>query len=582
MNRFMQRALSGLAAVGLGATLVPLLGAAAGAAPGAQPGGAGLDPSPVETNATNFSLNPSGGATCEGYDGSGGTGGGGWRVSTFIINADADPGAINFGAGLPPGNPGDDRDSTTDGTVLSALFKGTTRAINYSPAASPAGLINPTDLSGFNFTNATWNLAAGAYQIGFACYHPSGPDNVASNADDYRPHQWWSKTVTINPAPGAGESFMVEGVADEAPVLNSVSPGDGTLTAAFTHTASDPDNTTYTATATPTGGGAAVEATGTGSPITIGGLTNGTPYSVTVRATNLAGDSPESNVVTATPAVGAQPPVSNLIVDPGDAGSTAVSLTWDAPSGGLEPSGYTVTIDPAGGTVDVVGTTATITGLTSGSPYTCTVTPTYTDPTAVATPATANCTPTATGVTVREQNVTVERPAGALVFTQICENSQTGVPLDDATFGTAPCAIAFGVAERVIPEGGGQPYFQATASLNNVMIDSFGDDTGWNVTGLMSAFVHNSGLGTGSFPGDQLGWKPKKVSTTSGLTVERGPAIAPGTGGGLGDGATLASSPAGSSLGIAELDADLTVKIPMQNKAGEYSGTLTMTAAPGA
>ena len=62
--------------------------------------------------------------------------------------------------------------------------------------------------------------------------------------------------------------------------------------------------TGYTATATP--GGATCTATVTSC--TIGGLTNGTTYSVTVRATNAIGSSPESGPWTATPRSVPTPP----------------------------------------------------------------------------------------------------------------------------------------------------------------------------------------------------------------------------------------------------------------------------------
>ena len=45
------------------------------------------------------------------------------------------------------------------------------------------------------------------------------------------------------------------------------------------------------------------DASGTSSPVTIGGLTNGTPYSITLRAVNSAGDGTPSAAVSVTPAV---------------------------------------------------------------------------------------------------------------------------------------------------------------------------------------------------------------------------------------------------------------------------------------
>ena len=96
---------------------------------------------------------------------------------------------------------------------------------------------------------------------------------------------------------------------------------------------------------------------------------------------------------------------------------------------------------------------------------------------------------------------------------------------------------------------------------------------------------------TGTFGGNQLGWDPIKVSDTAGFTdgdgntydqlVTEGPVVAmtiPGVAGGLGDGELLASAPATDGLGIAVLDADIRLWIPIFAKTGNYTGVLTLTA----
>jgi hypothetical protein len=61
-------------------------------------------------------------------------------------------------------------------------------------------------------------------------------------------------------------------------------------------------------------------------------------------------------------------------------------------------------------------------------------------------------------------------------------------------------------------------------------------------------------------------------------TVTQGADVPQGVPGGLSTGKVLASSPAGHSLGIAQLDARLRLIIPTAVKAGVYHGTLTFQA----
>ena len=90
--------------------------------------------------------------------------------------------------------------------------------------------------------------------------------------------------MTIDPAPST-----VPG----APTIRSVTAGDGSATVGFTPPATDGGSavTRYTVTSHP----GSRTATGTGSPIRVTGLGNGTAYTFTVAATNSAGTGPSSS-----------------------------------------------------------------------------------------------------------------------------------------------------------------------------------------------------------------------------------------------------------------------------------------------
>jgi hypothetical protein len=108
------------------------------------------------------------------------------------------------------------------------------------------------------------------------------------------------------------------------------------------------------------------------------------------------------------------------------------------------------------------------------------------------------------------------------------------------------------------------------------------------------------------FSGDNLGWTPKTITSfsqpftapgepTYNMVPNKGAIVHPATAFGLGTGSTgvtdtlsglpattagqtLAYAFAGHGLGIAALDADLDLWIPVQKPAGTYNAVLTFTA----
>jgi len=125
--------------------------------------------------------------------------------------------------------------------------------------------------------------------------------------------------------------------------------------------------TGYTVTSSP---GGLTATTTSATTATVSGLTNGTPYTFRVVATNAEGGSPPSPAsVAVTPATVPGPPATVTAT----AGNTSAVVSWSAPTsnGGSAITGYTVTSSPGGLTATTTSaTTATVSGLTNGTPYT--------------------------------------------------------------------------------------------------------------------------------------------------------------------------------------------------------------------
>ena len=247
--------------------------------------------------------------------------------------------------------------------------------INASPSAvTVSGItITGTDISQFSVapggilpcSSLTPSLASGASCSINVTFAPTSTG--AKNATLH---------VTSN-APGAttldaifsGTAAAVPGT----PTIGDATAGNTQASVTFTAPTSNGSSaiTSYTVTANPGG----ITATGTGSPIAVSGLTNGTAYTFTVTATNATGTSTASNASNSvTPMTVPSAPIFGAIT----AGNAQATVTFMAPTstGGSDITGYLVTSNPEGGVDTNAGSTATthtITGLTNGKAYTFTV-----------------------------------------------------------------------------------------------------------------------------------------------------------------------------------------------------------------
>jgi len=290
---------------------------------------------------------------------------------------------------------------------------------------------------------------------------------------------------SIGNGPGGNSNSVTPATVPGAPTNALATAGNTQATVTWSAPVSDggASITGYTVTSSP--GSFTASTTGaTTTPVT--GLSNGTPYTFTVTATNRVGTSPASAAsgsVTPGSVPGAPTGATAIASD----GQAAVSWTAPASDGGYAITGYTVTSSPGGliGSSSGSQTTATVTGLTDGTPYTFTVTATNsigTGPSSnPSTPVTPIGRPGApTGVTAAPGNanalVTWNAPAanGSPITSYTVTPYISGTAQSPTTVNGSPPATSVTITNLT----NGTPYtFQVTAS-NSVGTGSAGSTVG--------------------------------------------------------------------------------------------------------
>ncbi len=284
-------------------------------------------------------------------------------------------------------------------TFLPPVNKGGAPITSYTVTSSPGGHTASGTASPITVTGLT-NGTAYTFTVTAKNTHgssvPSDPSNRVTPA-----------TVPDPPTGASAFGGHMEATVNFIPPVN-----DGG--APITH---------YTVTSSPGG----LTATGSGSPIVVHGLTNGTPYRFTITATNSAGTSGPSgasNQVTPMGPVTVPDPPTAVGASAGN-GKAAVTFTPPVNDGGAVITKYTVTATDltnpgrGGQTATGAGSPITVTGLTNGDRYSFTVT--STNSVGPSAPSAASNTVTPLGPTV-----TVHGPAFARLNTTVSLSGSAG------------------------------------------------------------------------------------------------------------------------------------------------------------
>jgi hypothetical protein len=192
------------------------------------------------------------------------------------------------------------------------------------------------------------------------------------------------------------------GIVPGAPTSVVATKGDAQASVAFTAptTIGSSAITGYTASCQ-TGTATAITATKTSSPVVVTGLTNGSLYSCTVKATNSAGTGAASSAAAVTPAATVKPGTPSITSV--TAGATQITVAFTSSTSGGTAATFTATC-AATGAASKTQTGATsplvVTGLTNGTAYTCSVKAENDIGTSAASTASSSAMPVAASTTV--------------------------------------------------------------------------------------------------------------------------------------------------------------------------------------
>ena len=349
-------------------------------------------------------------------------------------------------------------DTTTD--TPSAPFGPAGRDISISPDGTYAYMMAGRfahRIDTATTSRSTLDLGPGGYEL---MNVDISPDGTYAYMADHR----WSTIYRIPMAPSAPSSSSASPGNQSATI--SVSAGSDGLSA-ITNYEYTLDNSTWIA----------MSPAVTSGPLTLTGLTNGTTYSVRVRAINAVGTGVASSVMSVTPRTVPGTPTTVT----GNADNGFANIDWVAPddTGGAPITGYRIESSTDGTNwVTVVsntnwsGTGASVWSLTNGTPYQFRVS------------------------AINAAGAGSPSAASASMTPRTVPGAPTGVT---ATAGNAQATVTWGV-----PGNGGDPItsYTATASPGGATCTSTG--TSCTISGLANGtaytFTVRAANGAGSGP----------------------------------------------------------------------------------
>jgi fibronectin type 3 domain-containing protein len=268
-------------------------------------------------------------------------------------------------------------------------------------------------------------------------------------------------TVTATNVLGTGApsaaATATPGTVPGAPIIGTATGGYHSATVTWSAPLSNGGLpvTGYTVTSSPavsTPAACSTALTGSSTSCIFTGLTNGTSYTFTVKATNAAGTGPASSPSNLTAPANTVPDAPSNVNATSYANTQSVVSWTAAAANGSAITAYTVTSSPGGRTCTTAGTSCTVSGLTNGTAYTFTVTATNgigvgpaSAPSSPATPSTVPGAPTsvtATSYANAQSSVSWTAPVsngGAAITTYTVTSSPSG---RTCTTSTTSCTVA--------------------------------------------------------------------------------------------------------------------------------------------